>query len=191
MFRLERPSMAINDSSTSDDDGRCRRFRLETTWDVSRRHSRAVIIARVTAVARGATGGKLKNLVLSCHATPGFLRLGEGFGVEDLPLFAAWQGLVEKIWLPDCRVAAVPTAAERARGARDGNQFCSGLARQVRCYVVAPTELQVDLPVTAAVDMITSFEGLVLSYGPTGAVTWQHRYPSTYQISDKVKYFNP
>lgn len=62
----------------------------------------------------------------------------------------------------------------------DGNVFCSSLAKKVQCYVVAATETQLELPVTVPMDMMTSFEGLVLSYGPEGNVTWSNRNPSTF-----------
>jgi hypothetical protein len=164
---------------------------METTWDITGTESRAVIISRVAAVARRAVGGRLRHLVISGHGSPGHLSVGEGFGEEHIALFAGRRGLVEKIWLPNCRVAGIPDAAGRARGERDGNAFCSGLARQARCYVVASTERQVDLAVSAPADMMTSFEGLVLSYGPQGTVTWQQRYPSTYTTADRSGYYNP
>jgi hypothetical protein len=50
----------------------------------------------------------------------------------------------------------------------------------VQCYVVAPTEIQTEAVVTVPFGMMTSFEGLVLSYGPQGDVTWSHRNPSTW-----------
>jgi hypothetical protein len=180
MFRLERPSMAINDCRASDQDGRLRQFRLETNWIVGPADTRASILTRVVAVARSAAGGRLKNLVLSGHGSPGHLAVGEGFSTDHVSLFAQWRGLVEKIWLPDCRVAAVAIPADRATGGRNGQVFCSRIARFAACYVVASTDTQLDLPGCAPADMMTSFEGLVQSFGPNGAITWQHRYPSTY-----------
>jgi hypothetical protein len=45
----------------------------------------------------------------------------------------------------------------------DGNIFCSSLAKKVRCYVVASTEIQLEYFRVLPIDMMTSFEGLVLS----------------------------
>jgi hypothetical protein len=187
MYRLERPSMALNDPRVAGG-GSVRRYQMWNTWDIQQNESRQHIINWVAQVARGAPGGKLKNLVLSCHGLPGYLQLGEGFNVTHLALFAGWHGLVEKIWLPNCLVARIPDAAMQAQmnrdypgwGVSDGNVFCSSLAKQVQCYVVAATETQLERPVIVPMDMMTSFEGLVLSYGPGGNVTWSSRNPSTF-----------
>jgi hypothetical protein len=187
MHTLARPNMAVNDPRVRGGSS-VRRYRMWNTWDISATESRQHIVNWVATVVRGADGGKLRNLVLSCHGLPGVLQLGEGFNSTHLALFASWRGLVEKVWLPNCLVARIPDAAMQARmdrdypgtGVSDGNVFCSGLAKQVRCYVVAATELQCESPVTLPVDQMTSFEGLVLSYGPDGNVTWSHRNPSTW-----------
>ena len=120
------------------------------------------------------------------------LQLGEGFDARHMAVFAGWNGLIDKKWLPNCLVARIPDAAMQAQMARDypgwnvsdGNVFCSTLAKTVGCYVVAATETQCETPVTIPVDMMTSFEGLVLSYGPQGNVTWSNRNPSTYTDSN-------
>ncbi len=184
MFRLDRPSMAVNDPRVSSGSF-IRRYQMWNSWDISAGEPRQHIIDWVASVARGAAGGKLKNLVLSCHGGPAYLQLGQGFGMADLPMFAAWNGLVEKIWLPDCLVAQIPPAppgGARPAGvaSNDGNVFCSVLAKTVGCYVVASTETQCESVVTVPVDQMTSFEGLVLSYGPAGNVTWSSRNPSTW-----------
>jgi len=188
MYRLERPSMAVNDPRVVDEHGNIRRFQLGNTWNISQNESRQHIINWVAQVARNAQGGKLKNLVLSCHGLPGYLQLGQGFNSSHMDMFIQWRGLIEKIWLPNCLVARIPDAAMSAQMARsypgfgvsDGNIFCSSLAKKVRCYVVASTEIQLEYFRVLPIDMMTSFEGLVLSYGPEGNVTWWDRNPSTY-----------
>jgi hypothetical protein len=103
-------------------------------------------------------------------------------------MFSAWRGLIEKIWLPNCLVAHIPTPTEQTQfdhdypgwGVSDGNMFCSGLAKQVQCYVVAPTETQCESVTSVPFGQMTSFEGLILSYGPAGNITWQNRNPSTW-----------
>jgi hypothetical protein len=149
---------------------------------------RSKIINWVASVARSAPGGKLKHLVLSCHGLPGYLQLGEGINSEHLPLFAGWRGLIDKIWFPNCLVAKIPTKAEQAKlnrdypgwGASDGNVFCSSLAKIVQCHIVASTEIQCERVRDVPRDMMTSFEGLILSYSPNGSVTWSARNLSTY-----------
>ena len=152
MFRLERPSMAVNDPRVAGG-GSVRRYQMWNTWDIRANETRQHIISWVATVARRATGGKLKNLVLSCHGLPGYLQLGQGFNRSHLRLFAEWHGLIEKIWLPNCLVARIPDRAMQSRldtqypgwGTSDGNVFCSTLARTVHCYVVAATEEQCEL----------------------------------------------
>lgn len=173
MYTLERPNMAVNDPRVRSGSS-VRRFRMWNTWDISKTETRQHIIDWVATVARSATGGKLKNLVLSCHGAPGYLQLGQGFNNTHIALFRGWRGLIEKIWLPNCSVAFIGS------GGSDGNVFCSNMAKQVQCYVVAATELQCESTVTLPYDQMTSFEGLVLSYGPQGNVTWSNRNPSTW-----------
>lgn len=176
MYALERPNMAVNDPRVRSGTA-VRRFQMWNTWDIAETENRQHIIDWVANVARGATGGKLKNLVLSCHGAPAYLQLGEGFGSTHIALFAGWRGLIEKIWLPNCSVAFIGS------GGSDGNVFCSNLAKQVRCYVVASTETQCEVFANVPYDQMTSFEGLVLCYGPKGNVTWSSRNPSTYDTS--------
>jgi hypothetical protein len=188
MFRLERPNMAVNDNRVSGD-GSFRRFRMWHTWDIDATETCEQIAERVATVARGATGGKLKHLVLSGHGHPGFLQLGQGIDRSKIPLFAAWSGLIEKIWLPNCLIARIPDAAMPAihyhgLASGDGNVFCGELARTVRCHVVAATETQCDFMTDVPPDMMTSFEGLVLSYGPAGNVTWSSRNRSMWMRTD-------
>jgi hypothetical protein len=180
--------MAVNDPRVIDEHGNIRRFQLGNTWNIGQNESRQHIINWVAQVARNAQGGKLKNLVLSCHGLPGYLQLGQGFNSSHMDMFVQWRGLIEKIWLPNCLVARIPDTAMSAQmaqsypgfGVSDGNIFCSSLAKKVRCYVVASTEIQLEYFRVLPIDMMTSFEGLVLSYGPEGNVTWWDRNPSTY-----------
>lgn len=173
MFTLERPNMAVNDPRVGAGN-HVRRFQMWNTWDITAAETRQHIIDWVATVARGAPGGKLKNLVLSCHGAPGALQLGQGFNNTHSALFAAWRGLIGKIWLPNCSVAFI------GPGNANGNIFCSNLAKRAQCYVVASTETQCETPITLPYDQMTSFEGLVLSYGPGGNITWSSRNPSTW-----------
>jgi hypothetical protein len=191
MFRLERPNMAVNDRRVAGG-GSYRRFQMWNTWDIDATETRQHIVDWVATVARGATRGKLKHLVLSGHGLPAYLELGQGFDRSHIPLFAAWAGLIEKIWLPNCLIARIPDPAMQADLTRDypgfktgdGNVFCSELAKTVGCYVVAATEVQCEFPTDVPPDMMTSFEGLVLSYGPRGNVTWSSRNPSMWMRTD-------
>jgi len=118
------------------------------------------------------------NVVINCHGSPGHLLLGEGIGRNDVQLFARWRGLVEKIWIVACKAAYIKSKGSNT----DGNIFCSELAKHAECYVVAGTETQW-FRTSYPFGKIDSFEGLVLSYGPNGDVTWSHRYPSSWKAN--------
>jgi hypothetical protein len=179
--------MAVNDPRVKSG-SQTRRFQMWNTWDIAASETRDHIIGWVASVADTAPGSKLKNLVLSCHGLPGYLQLGQGFNRSNLEMFAAWNGKIGKIWLPNCLVARIPDAAMQNQmdrdypgwGVSDGNMFCSALAKRVQCYVVAASEIQCEYAITYTPDHMTSFEGLVLSYGPEGKVTWSSRNPSTW-----------
>jgi hypothetical protein len=153
------------------------RFQLEETWDVRLNETRTHMVEWVAKKAKDK--GKLKNLVLHCHGEPAYLKLGEGFSLQNLGSFSPWRGLVEKIWLSACQVARIPNLPSY----RDnGNSFCAYMAKIVGCYVVAPTETQCNEIKTYPIDCIPSYEGLVLCYGPNGNISWSGRNASTFAL---------
>jgi hypothetical protein len=171
MITLEQPSMALNDVRDYAPG------QMWNSWYIQPTDTREHIIEWVATVARGASGGKLKNIVFCCHGSPGYLQLGQGFDRRHVPLFTHWAGLVDKIWIRACQFAYIQNPGATPTG--DGNLFCSAIAKNARCYVVASTELQYTKQTTPLpFGQLDSFEGLVLSYGPGGNVTWSHRYPS-------------
>jgi len=178
MITLEEPHMGLNDSRTTN------KVQMWNTWPVTTTETVEHMLEWVAEVASGAPGGKLKNLVFRCHGTPAYLQCGEGIKRSDTARFSKWRGLVDKIWFSACLVAAIKPADSCGPGPAegDGNMFCSEIAKAAQCYVVASTELQViGKDRVLPYGKLDTFEGLVLSYGPTGEVTWSHRYPSTYE----------
>ncbi len=180
MFTLEQPSMALNSTEIS-----WSKILMWNTWEVDRNQTREHIVEWVATVASGATGGMLKNVVINCHGLPGWVGIGQGFNKNHLGLFRQWRGKVFKIWFVACRVAETPTAAGQATldtsypgfGTSDGHVFCSTLAQNANCYVYASTEVQRNRG-GYSVGQMPTFEGLCYSYGPSGAITWSHRYSS-------------
>ena len=174
MITLESPQMGLNDPRAP------AKVQMWNTWNISQTETRDHIIDWVARVARSAAGGKLKHVVFSCHGNASYLQMGAGFDRTHTSLFRRWAGLVEKIWFRACLVAHIDTPGAAAFG--DGNLFCSEVARAAQCYVVASTELQTEVSGRVLpYGQLDTFEGLVLSYGPRGNVTWSQRYPSTYQ----------
>lgn len=160
MFTLQQPSMALNSADIS-----WSKIMMWNTWEVDKKQTREHIVEWVSVVAKGAPGRKLKNLIINCHGSPGFVGIGQGFGATNLGLFKQWTGLVHKIWFVACNVAQIPA----------GHAFCSTLAQNAKCYVYASTAQQRNRGGYKTGQMPT-FEGLCLSYGPKGDITWSHRY---------------
>jgi hypothetical protein len=180
MITLEQPSMALNSTEISWSE-----ILMENTWKVDRNQTREHIVEWVATVGRGFRGGKIKNLIINCHGLPGWVGIGQGFNRTHLGMFTAWAGLVQNIWFVACLVARIPTAAYQTQlntsypgfGTGDGNIFCSELARNASCYVVAPTEEQRNRG-GYGVGQIPAYEGLLMCYNPQGGVSWSQRYPS-------------
>src|SRR5438445_4951581 len=163
MITLELPHMGLNDSRAPAS------ARMWNTWKISQTETREHILDWVATVARGAPGGWLKHVVFSCHGNSSYLQMGVGFDRTHTPLFKRWGGLVDRIWFRACLVAHLDTPGSAA--ARDGNVFCSEVARAAQCYVVASTELQTEVSGRVLpYGQLDTFEGLVLSYGPAGDV---------------------
>ncbi|HEX7815918.1 hypothetical protein [Dyella sp.] len=181
MISIEQPAMVLNAVTSP----RIGRLQMWNSWDVSGATTARQIIDWVATVARGAEGGKLKNLVIHSHGIPGAILIGQGFNRNNVGLFSGLSGLVDKIWLVACRPAYIDPSCNTTTGTgvcvSDGNMFVSAMARAASCYVVASTETQTELNQTYPFGVITTYEGLVLSYGPAGNVTWSRRYPSQWQ----------
>lgn len=162
MITIEQPAMALDD---------VRDFSLAqmwNTWNIQPTDTREQIIHGTATVARGASGGKLKNIVVCCHGSPGYLQLGQGFDRSHASLFTHWAGLVDKIWIRACNFAFIQSP--RAPNSGDGNLFCSAMAQAAQCYVVASTETQYTASSSLPYGKLDGYEGLVLSYGPQGDV---------------------
>ncbi|HSB64664.1 MAG TPA: hypothetical protein VLJ18_10885 [Thermoanaerobaculia bacterium] len=173
MIDLEQPSLGLN----SHHDHHVH-VQMWNTGDVPASKPAVEIAEWIRLVAVSAPGGRLKNVVFSCHGSPGHIGIGTGIGTTDIPAFArllvSGRPLVAKYWFRCCQVAQIAAANTAA----DGNRFCSAFAVTTGAYVVASTELQWSHGRTLPFGQLDGFEGLVLSYGPAGNITWQTRYRS-------------
>lgn len=180
MITLEQPSMALNGEDIS-----WSKILMERCWNVPLSETRQSIIDWVITIAKGNKGGKIKNLIINCHGLPGWVGIGQGFNSSHLGMFQAWNGYVQNIWFVACLVARIPTKTDQADydkkypgfGVGDGNIFCSSLAKNVGCYVVAPTEEQRNKG-GYSIGQLPAYEGLLMCYNPQGGVSWSYRYPS-------------
>lgn len=173
MITLEQPSLGLN----SHHDHHVH-VSMWNTGNVPASKSAVEIAEWIRRVAVSAPGGRLKNVVFSCHGSPGHINIGTGIGLSDVPAFARLvvhdEPLVAKFWFRCCQVALIAAAGT----SRDGNRFCSAFAQATKAYVVASTELQWSHGRTLPFGELDGFEGLVLSYGPDGNISWQHGYRS-------------
>jgi len=171
MIELEQPSLGLN----SHHDHHVH-VSMWNTGDVPATKPAREIAEWIRLVAASAPGGRLKNVVFSCHGSPGHIGIGTGISLSDVPDFARLvvngQPMVAKFWFRCCEVARIRAATA------DGNRFCSTFAQTTRAYVVASTELQWSHGRTLPFGELDGFEGLVLSYDPAGHISWQHRYRS-------------
>lgn len=169
MVTLDPPHMVINSADFGGKTG----YQMWNTWNgVDNKTWRATIIRKVATVARSAPGGKLKNLVLNSHGSPGRIHLGVGFSLYNVKMFADWAGLVEKIWIVACEVATVRRVGTKT----DGNAFCMAFAKAAKAYIVASTNEQIAINKIYPYGKIDGFEGLALCYAPSGKVSWSHNY---------------
>jgi hypothetical protein len=178
MITIEQPALGLN----SHHDHHVH-VRMWNTGDVPASKPAVEIAEWIRLVAVSAPGGRLRNVVISCHGSPGQIQLGTGIGPADIPAFSrlvvGGNPLVDKFWFRCCQVARIPSSST----ATSGHQFCSSFASTTKAYVVASTELQWSHGRTLPFGQLDGFEGLVLSYGPNGRITWSHRYRSGWRDS--------
>lgn len=141
MITLDAPHMAINSADFKGSTN----YQMWNTWsNVANTVSRGRILKHTANVARSAPGGKLKNLVLNCHGSPGRIALGVGFSMPNVKMWAELAGLVDKIWINACELAATRRAGSRT----DGNLFLRELSKAAKAYVVVSTDTQYTIAIT-------------------------------------------
>lgn len=163
MIDIEQPAMALNAVDCPPP------MKMWNSWDVQGHFKRRDIINWTAEVAKTAPGGKLKSVVICCHADPAHLYLGEGFKKPHTYLFKAWKGLVDVIYLQGCSIAA-----------GDGYSFCSEIAVYAGCYVVAATVLQKIRATTLPPGKIDVFEGMTITFGPNGKPVTKLSFPTAW-----------
>jgi len=179
MIKIDAPALALNDIQVPG------HFHLSRNVKVHRDDSRENLVNCVAAIAAGAPGGRLKNLVLNCHGAPGYLIMGEEFWAPHTNLFERWAGLIDNIWITACQIAsrcpatayAWPDWLKNIGQPGDGYLFCREIAIRARSNVIASVVNQ-EPPINTGIPNghIDAFEGMVLCFGPTGDIAWSHKY---------------
>ena len=170
MFDLVQPSIALNDEKLKAS------VEMWQSLCVRRTDTREYIINWTAGVARGAPGGKVKNIVINSHAFPAYLAFGQSFDLRHTYLFKNWKGLVENIWIPACFIA-LPVNGKTG----NGHQFCSEIAVNANCNAIASTEEQWSAGKPLPFGKLDTMEGYVVCYGPNGKVISVFDLPSKYQ----------
>jgi hypothetical protein len=173
MFVLEQPSMALNDWRAP----KGTKVIMQITRTVMPDESISSILGSVVSEAKALPDGKMKNLILNCHGTPGSLQMGCGIdrNLTDRFRMLVVDGkpIVDTIYLKACLVARIDGPGSQT----DGNLFCCEIAKNAQCKVVASTTEQVRGWYPLAYGQLDRFEGTVLVYGPKGNVLSSYTNP--------------
>ncbi|QFT34571.1 hypothetical protein K1718_25880 [Roseibium porphyridii] len=193
MITITSPSMCLNDTRSN------RIYTMDETKRVSSTDTQRDIVDLVVAAAGRVRGGRIENLVLNAHGSPGTFHIGTGLSSSTMSPWSDVRDKVFKIWFRGClvaRIAGEHTSSHgdgsylEARGLNSGNghSFISAFARLTGCYVVAPTEIQSAARQRSSYPrgQLDSYEGLLLSYDPQGRISWQQRYPSLHSYNNET-----
>jgi hypothetical protein len=158
MIKIDQPAMALNAENVPGPD-----YKMWNTWRVLKSEMPEKICGWVAEVAKGAPGGKLKNVIFNCHGNPGILRMGVGMDWTDLKHFELLKGLVDNIYLVACEVVSFT-------GGHDGNMFCCGIAKAAGANVYASSADQTTgLWPTIPYGYIDGYEGKVWKWKSDGS----------------------
>lgn len=153
------------------------KYRADWVWNVPAGSSVANIASWLKAIASDKDKA-IRSLVINCHGSPGFLHIGQGIGVSDVPLLGGLQGTgLLHIWVVACEVASPGTGL--APGGHEGRHFCSRLATTTGAKVMASDRTQwVNTPRVRPYH-IDIYEGAVYTFDSDGAVyDIGHRKPN-------------
>lgn len=174
-IRIPQPSMALN--SGYNPVGRA--YKMWNTWEVSDDTPAEHVVDWVACVAGSAPDGYLRVVVINAHGNAAWMRLGTGFSRRNVGVFGRWHDKVANIWLIVCETAKVVPADLK----RDGNLFCSAMAKASGAYVVASSNFQYPDHVSMPWGCVDAWEGRVVRYEPEhGSIDWHHDYGGPYSI---------
>jgi len=179
MIKLEQPSLAIN---TFDVPGP--EYRMEQTVKLDKYASSIVVLSEIQAAATRSGQSYLKNVVINCHGSNGYLYIGEvkskvpgangdvreefdreGIGEENLGLFSLLKGRIGTIWITGCQVSGGSGIVTRS-----GHTFCPKLAVVAGCNVVAANVYQIINPLRPVPrNCIHEYDGTASIWDATGA----------------------
>ena len=121
------------------------RYQMWNTTTVPKATTLSSLVDQVAEAIDRAGETGLKNLVINCHGSHGYLHIGKGIGYSDLGAFnrLRQKGDLGTIWIVACEVSKgkyYPYACPVENA--NGPFFCGELARNAGCDVIAADELQ-------------------------------------------------
>lgn len=161
MIKIPQPAMALNA-----DDVPGALYKMWNTRTVTRKDDPRWLMRNVASVAKAASGGRLKALVINCHASAASLGLGTGISRGNTDVFDEIAGLVDEIYIVACEVAYIGSAGTGT----DGNLFTGAVAKTSKANVYASTASQnTGIWPAFPYGYIDGFEGKVYRYKPDGS----------------------
>lgn len=188
MFRVESPSMVINDSRAAVE------YRMDFTMKAfpssTMENLANAVVNRANQINR-----RIKNLVLTAHGLPGSFQIGTGLDLATMSPFSVLRNKVRRIWFRGCLVGRIINsqtqndgdfAALQSLGVTSGNghAFLSAFAGLTRCEVIAATEMQASASRSYPQGIMDRWEGLVVMYNPQGRLVLTRRNPSLFGYNE-------
>lgn len=120
MIKLEKQALALNAEKVPGPD-----YRMNQTVKLSSAATAVEVVNHINAAANVAEG-RLANVVINTHGSPGVAHLGEGtyLRISDIGLFKQVSGKIGTLWFTGCQIGS-------------GAVFCAQLAVTAGCFVVA------------------------------------------------------
>ena len=161
MIKIPQPAMVLNANDVPGAD-----YKMWNTRVVTRKDDARWLMRNVASVARAAPGGRLKALVINCHASAASLGLGTGISSGNTDVFDEIKGLVDEIYIVACQVAYIQGPGTGT----DGNLFTGAVAKRSGANVYASTASQnAGIWPAFPFGYIDGFEGSVYKYKPDGS----------------------
>ena len=169
MIKLRQPSLALH---SVDVPGYL--YQMRTTWKMPKGATANDVIYWINYAIDHASELELNNVLINCHGSPGKLWVG-GSGTGAIPISAGDLGVFKGVRSGSLGTIYI-VACEVTKGAgtvQIGKNFCTQLAINAGCFVVAADAIQsVDFWYQVFSHPFGSFddyEGTVTEFGPSGS----------------------
>lgn len=169
MIRLRQPSLVLHSCDVPG-----YKYRMRTSWTMPRGASANDVVYWINYAIGESSEGYLHNVVINCHGSPGGLHVGgcgdggSAIWAGDLGVFrGVRRGALGTIYIVACQVAL------DSGNSHFGTNFCTQLAINAGCFVVAADDLQsVDIwfeVFNHPYGAIDDYEGNVTEFSPSGS----------------------